>query len=111
MDKLDDFAETLRARVKEKFDLKASKLTLQEKISQQLNVIIDGGLFRATPELISFVAVWDQEEIFLKDLYDRPVKLNRAEALEKLKSTYQCAMNAWHVEFQKLQTLRKPEDV
>ena len=94
-----------------KIDQQASKLALSERIEQQLLITHNGGLFKATTELISFLSVWDADELYLSDMYNTPVKINRNELLTELKQTYQSVMNEWHCEFEQLKKLRRGKDL
>ena len=111
MKDLDEFSKQLKAQADAKFELKAARKTLTERIEQMLFVTVNGGLFKVTPELIAFVSCWDTDTLYLKDLYDRPIELDRMEILGKFKQAYQCAMNEWHLEFNKLVKVRKAADV
>ena len=58
-------SETLIEFTQLKIDQQASKLALSERIEQQLLITHNGGLFKATTELISFLSVWDADELFI----------------------------------------------
>jgi hypothetical protein len=104
-------SETLIEFTQLKIDQQASKLALSERIEQQLLITHNGGLFKATTELISFLSVWDADELYLSDMYNTPVKINRNELLTELKQTYQSVMNEWHCEFEQLKKLRRGKDL
>jgi len=94
-----------------KFKHATFRKNLKERIEAQLSVAHNGGLFKATPELISFLSCWDNDEIYLEDSYLNPIKCERTVLLIKLKEAYQFAMNAWHVDFENSKKIRKATDV
>lgn len=99
--------DPLRELAELRFTHATFRKSLREKIEAQLAVAHNGGLFKATPELISFLSCWADDEIFLEDLYSNPIKCNRKELLFAIKEAYQFAMNAWHVEFEASKNIRK----
>jgi hypothetical protein len=92
-------------------DFQASKLALKERISQELQVVYNGGLFKVTPDLISFVTIWDEEELYIEDVYQNPIKVKKSEFLLKLKEAYSAAMNTWAVLFAEIKSIRSMRDV
>ena len=65
-----------------------------------------GGMFKSTPEMITFLSLYNNEDIVLVDLYDNPVKVNAAELKDKMQKAWYEQMNAWLVEWAKLQKQR-----
>jgi bifunctional DNase/RNase len=98
----DDIYEYSRAR----FDHAAARRVLKEKYQARLIFAHQGGLFRITPELLAFVQTWPTDEIYLADLYDNPIRLDRQVFLVKAQQHYQEQMNAWHLEFEQLNSQR-----
>ena len=98
----DDIYEYSRAR----FDHAAARRVLKEKYQARLIFAHQGGLFRITPELLAFVQTWSTDEIYLADLYDNPIRLDRQVFLVKAQQHYQEQMNAWHLEFEQLNSQR-----
>ena len=95
-----------------KFKHATFRKNLRERVEAQLAVAHNGGLFKATPELISFLDCWaDSDIIYLEDLYHNPIECNRLALLKQLKEAYCFAMNAWHVDFENSKKLRRASDV
>ena len=94
-----------------KFEHALYRKNLQEKIEAQLVVTHNGGLFKATPELISFVSCWLSPDIYLVDEHKNPIKCDRVILLQDLTHAYQFAMNAWHKEFEESKKIRKGSNV
>lgn len=103
--KLKNLAET-------KFAHALFRKNLKERTEAQLAVTHNGGLFRSTPELMCFVRTWTYEEdLFLEDTYGNPIKCDPTILYSDLKSAYQCAMNDWHIEFEKSKKIRNASNV
>ena len=94
-----------------KSDFQANKISLKERISQELQVVYNGGLFKVTPDLISFVSIWDEEELYIEDVYQNPIKVKKSEFLPKLKEAYTKAMNTWSVLHSEIKSIRSMKDV
>ena len=94
-----------------RFDHAQYRLRLREQIQTQLIVTHNGGMFKATPELISFLSNWAGSEVFLEDIHGNPIKCDKPELLIQLVEAYQFAMNAWHQEFEASKKIRKGKDI
>lgn len=99
--------EQLVEQIKQSTDYQINKRILKEKIQGDLHFAYNGGLFKATPEIFSFVVCWNFEELFLEDTYGNPIKVNRKEFIDLCGQHYQMAMNAWHVQHEELKRARK----
>jgi len=97
----------LKIQADQAFDRDIARLALKEKIDTQLCVAINGGLFRATPELIAFLSTWPVDTVYLTDIHNQPIELERVPALAQLSQAYQYAMNSWHEEYSQQQKIRK----
>lgn len=85
-----------------RFDHATARKVLQEKYEAKMIFAHNGGLFRTTPELLAFVQTWPVDELYLADLYQNPIKLDRQVFLVQIQQHYQEQMNAWHNEFEEL---------
>lgn len=103
--------QTLKELAISKFDHLLYRKNLQEKIEAQLCVTHNSGMFKATPELISFLHCWDSDFIVLEDAFHNPVLCDRPALLVDLKQAYQFAMNAWQIEFEQSKKIRKGSNV
>ena len=99
--------DSLRQLAEFRFAHATFRKNLQERVEGQLSVAHNGGLFKATQELISFLYCWDNDTLFIEDAYHNPVKCDRILLLSQLKEAYQFAMNAWHVDFEASKKIRK----
>lgn len=95
------------SQIKQSTDYQINKQILREKIQTDLHFAYNGGLFKATQELIGFLDAWGDSEIFLEDTYQNPIKANREELLDLAKQHYQMAMNVWHIQHEELKRARK----
>ena len=98
--------DQLVAYSRARFDHAAARKILKEKYQAKLLFAHNGGMFCATPELLAFVQTWPIEELYLKDLYDNPVEVNRQVFLVKLQQHYHEQMNAWHNEYSEMMKKR-----
>jgi hypothetical protein len=105
-------------QLKQATDYQINRKILQEKIQTDLHFTHNGGLFRATPELIAFVHAWRStneiwswgggESMYMEDTYDNPIHIeNCAEFYRIACEHYQRVMNTWHQQHAELRKLRK----
>lgn len=95
------------------FDHALYRKQLRERIQASLVFTYNGGMFKATPELMSFVALWPiGDALFLEDVHGNPIRIPDSEFfLKKCRECYQEQMNAWHNEFERSKRIRKGRDV
>jgi hypothetical protein len=93
-------------RIRTRFDHAAAKKTLQEKYESKMLFAYAGGMFKSTPEMITFLSLYSNEEIVLLDLYDTPVKVNADHLKDEMQKRWYEQMNAWLVEWSELQQQR-----
>lgn len=94
-------------QIKQSTDYQTNKRILREKVQTDLHFAYNSGLFKASPELIAFLNSWTEEELYIEDTYQNPIKINREEFLTLCKQHYQTAMNAWHIQHEELKRIRK----
>jgi hypothetical protein len=99
--------DQLTQQIKQATDYQTNKIILREKIQTDLHFAYNGGLFKASPELIAFLNCYDLYELVLEDTYQNPIKVVREELLELAKQHYQMAMNAWHIQHEEIKRARK----
>ena len=99
--------DQLVAGIKQATDYQINKRILREKITIDLHVAYNNGLFLVKPELIAFLATWPSDELYLEDTYQNPIKIVRQEFLELCQQHYQMVMNAWHIKHEELKRTRK----
>lgn len=98
----------LVTQVKLATDYQINKASLREKMQIDLHMPHNGGLFKITPELLAFVAVWpDDVLLFLEDSYNNPIKIDKAVFLIKAQQHYASVMNTWHEQHHELKRIRK----
>jgi len=91
---------------KARFKHNSAKQYLKDKYQAKLLVAYQGGLWKATPELLVFVDNAGSEELILIDAYENPVKVNRQELLTLLRDTYNTVMIEWYNELKELENNR-----
>jgi hypothetical protein len=99
--------ETLVTEIRQATDFQANKRTLREKIQTDLHFPHNGGLFKVTPELLAFVKTWPVDEIYIEDVYENPIKIDRQTFLVTAQQHYQTVMNTWHQQYEELKTKRR----
>lgn len=88
-------------------DFQTNKRILREKIQTDLHMTHNGGMFKITPELLAFVKTWPVDELYLEDVYENPIKIERQTFLVTAQQHYQTVMNEWHQEYENLKKIRK----
>lgn len=94
-------------QIKQSTDYQTNKRILREKITTDLHLAYNNGLFLVKTELIAFLATWPSDELFLEDTYQNPIKIDRKEFLTVCQEHYQLVMNRWHIEHEELKRARK----
>lgn len=99
--------EKIKEAARVNFDHAVSRKLLHERIQSQLILGYNGGLFKVTPELLSFVYILPLLTVIIKDSYNNPVKIEDSQDFY-LKATqkYHEVMNEWYVEYEKLKKIR-----
>ena len=80
---------------------------LREKILTELHFTYNGGMFLITRDLLSFLATWPDPQLFLEDIYENPIEINRDEFLAESRQRYHAVMNRWHQQHADLKQIRK----
>ena len=103
MNSISQIAESVRQAT----DIQINKKLLRESVKTNLHFAHNGGMFLASPELLSFVATWPDDELILADVYENPIKVIKNEFYNLVKQHYQIQMNAWHQQYQEIARVRK----
>ena len=82
----------LVTQARSRFDHAAARRVLKEKYQAKMIFAHAGGMFKSTPETITFLSLYTGDEIVLLDLYDNPIKVNA----DHLKDEMQ---QIWHLRF------------
>jgi hypothetical protein len=94
--------DNLIAHSRSRFEHAAAKRTLKEKYQGKLTFGWNGGMFKATPEMITFLSLHDDISVVILDLYENPVEVNAKELCNIMKIKYQEQMSAWSTEYTEL---------
>jgi hypothetical protein len=103
MNELDNIVNEIRLAT----DFQINKRILREKIQTDLHMTHNGGMFKITPELLAFVKTWPVDELYLEDVYENPIKIDRQTFLVTAQQHYQTVMNTWHQAYENLKKIRK----
>jgi hypothetical protein len=93
-------------QARSRFDHAAANRVLKEKYEARMIFAHAGGMFKSTPETITFLSLYNNEDIVLLDLYDNPVKVNAADLKDQMQKRWYEQMNAWLTEWSDLQKQR-----
>lgn len=91
---------------KARFNHNSSRAQLKDKYESKLIVADQGGLWKATPELIGFLASEIDEHVILIDTFENPVFVNRLALHAVLDKTYRDTMMMWYSEWIELENKR-----
>ena len=98
--------KTLITEAKARFNHNSAKSQLKDKYDSKLIVADQGGLWKASPELIGFLASSTDEHVILIDNFDNPVIVNRITLHDALHKAYNDTMNLWYSEWKELESKR-----
>lgn len=98
--------KTLIAEAKARFNHNSAKAQLKDKYEGKLIVAEQGGLWKASTELIATLTSFDDNFIILIDNFNNPVQVNREQLLTVIKDVYQKVMLEWHKEWKELEIKR-----
>ena len=99
--------EQLVEQIRVATNYQKTKQALKAKILTDLHLAYAGGLFLIDTDLLAFLATWPDDELYLEDVYNNPIKITRQELLDQARQHYQSAMNTWHIEHEELKRIRK----
>lgn len=89
-----------------RFNIISQKSQLKEKYTSKLIFADQGGLWKSSIELLSYLSNSTEEKIVLLDNYQNPIKVIRKDLLDKASTLYTAVMEEWYVEFNKVQNNR-----
>jgi hypothetical protein len=98
--------KTLIAEAKARFNHNSAKAQLKDKYDGKFIIADQGGLWKATPELIAFLHAVDDNFVVLIDNFDNPVEVKREDLLKVLKDTYSKVMLEWYKEWKEIESKR-----
>jgi len=98
--------KTLISEAKARFNHNSAKAQLKDKYDGKFIIAEQGGLWKATPELIAFLNALDDNFVILIDNFNNPVQVNRDQLLSILKDTYQKVMLEWYKEWKEIEITR-----
>jgi hypothetical protein len=96
----------LISEAKARFNHNSTKAYLKDKYSSKLIVADQGGLWKATPELLGFLASSTDDTVVLIDTFENPVLVNRIALHDVLYKTYNDTMQLWFSEWKELESKR-----
>jgi hypothetical protein len=99
--------KTILSQAKARFSHNQNKEYLKNKYESKLLVAEQGGLWKCTPELITFLDSANSQGIILQDSYGNPIGVKDREKLfYKVRDTYNTVMADWLNELTELEKNR-----
>lgn len=98
--------KTLISEAKARFNHNSAKTQLKDKYDSKLIVADQGGLWKATPELLGFLATSTGTTVILIDTFENPVQVDRAQLYTVLEKAYTDTMQLWYSEWKELESKR-----
>jgi hypothetical protein len=95
--------------IKARFAHNSAKAYLKDKYSSKLIVAEQGGLWTASPEILSFLSAAANsatKKVIIIDNFDNPVEVNVIPLLNVLSETYSVVMKEWNAEWESLESKR-----
>jgi hypothetical protein len=99
--------ENLISTIRQATDYQTNRRILKEKIQTELHITYNGGMFLVTRDLLSFLATWPDNKLFLEDIYENPIEIDREGFLSQCRQRYHAVMNHWHQQHADLRKIRK----
>lgn len=96
----------LIAEAKARFNHNAAKAYLKDKYESKLVLADQGGLWKITPEFLTFISSPGSNKVVMLDSYGNPIKVNKSQLLDKATVIYNEVMEAWHLEWKELESKR-----
>ena len=95
--------DALVAHARARFDHTAARRTLKEKYEARMLFAYSGGMWQAGPDLqCTLLSCAQDKDVVLLDLYETPIRVNVSELYAQAHSHWQEQMNAWLIEYEKL---------
>lgn len=92
--------DSIYQHARARFEHAAARRALKEKYEAKMVFAHAGGMWRATPEMIALLGMYNDETLVILDLYETPVKINASELYRLMRERWQEQMTAWLVEYQ-----------
>ena len=100
-----DTKELLK-EIKARFNHNLAKDYLKDKYESKLIFADQSGLWKVTPEFLTFLRTSTEESVVLVDTYNNPVVVQRVKLLEKADKWYTDTMTEWANEWKQLEGQR-----
>lgn len=96
----------LVATTKARFNHNVSRTYLKDKYTSKLTFADQGGLWKITPEFLTFLSVSINKKFVMLDMYENPIRIDSTALLTKATAIYNEVMEAWHNEYEELKNNR-----
>lgn len=97
---------SLLAEIKARFNHNSAKDYLKDKYESKLVFADQSGLWKVSPEMLSFLRTSASKDAVLLDTYSNPVQVDTSKLLAKAESIYSTVMSEWAKEWKELESKR-----
>lgn len=98
--------DSIYQHARARFEHAAARKILKEKYEAKMVFAHAGGMWRATPESLALLSLYDDEDIVMLDLYETPVLINAKTLQRLMRERWQEQMTAWLIEYKELSQQR-----
>ena len=103
--------EELRERAIEAYNRDVAKKNILTAMESRMVVNYYDGVFIVTQELIAFLNAWRNDEIYMLDAYDVPIKVNTEVLLIRCKQRWREVMNEFAEEYKEYTAVRNAKQL
>ena len=98
--------DQLSQNIKIRFDHQQARIVLRETYQAKMLFAHNGGMWKASPELIVLCECCKDAEAVFEDYYNTPVSVNTIELKQLAMQRWQEQMNAWQAEYEEISRQR-----
>lgn len=98
--------DKLSQNIKTRFDHQQARIVLRETYHAKMFFAHNGGMWKASPELIVLCDCCQDLDAVLEDYYNTPVSVNLSELKQLAIQRWQEQMNAWQAEYTEISKQR-----
>jgi len=98
--------DQLSQNIKIRFDHQQARIVLRETYQAKMLFAHNGGMWKASPELIVLCECCQDTTAVFEDYYHTPVSVNPAELKQLVMQRWQEQMNAWQAEYEEISKQR-----
>lgn len=98
--------DQLSQNIKTRFDHQQARIVLRETYDAKMLFAHDGGMWKASPDLIVLCDCCQDSHVVLEDYYNTPVSVDPRQLKKLAMQRWQEQMNAWQAEYNEISKQR-----